>query len=790
MDERTLETLEFGALILLAARHVQTPSGRERIERLRPTADATAITAALHLTTECVDYLDAHGRFGLAGLEDLAPVLERLRIEGAALEPRQVLALERLLSVGKGLRESIRAAEPSGRFPLLGRLAAGVPDTRPLLEEIHGKVLPNGEIDDGASPGLRTVRREIAERRHRIQRTLESVLRAAPQAVQEEIITFRNGRFVIPVRTDARTRVPGVMHGLSSSGQTTFVEPMSVIDQNNDLVRLHEEEEIEIARILLALTDLLRHNADSLRALLEQVTLLDVAQAKAIFAREFDCSPPQISTDGSLELADARHPVLDHALRRAGGASVPISLALDAQHNVLVISGPNAGGKTVALKTVGLIALMAQMGFHVPARSARLPVFGRVFADIGDHQSIAANLSTFTAHMRNIAEAARGLAPPALVLLDEVGTGTDPDEGAALAVAIVDHFRRSGAVTIASTHYPRLKMWAEQTQGVRNASVEFDERTLRPTYRLILGTAGASSGIEIARRMNLPGEITAAAAALVEPDHARARDYLRRLKEELDEQEALSAALAEERAAVAERYAALEGDFARKEQRRAEEFSAALERVIADFRKESKSALRAIRDRAEASRLRRAADSEAARLRRRAGRLDPARAEAASPEGGAPPVEGGGELGVGDRVHVRALDREGVVESVQGDTFVIAIGALRYRSERGELLRLGPATPPEKPVRVAVAAQEGPAPDSELKVIGLTADEALDRVDRYLDQAFLAGLETVRIIHGHGKGILRRAIADYLSSHPQVERFAPAPPEGGGGGATVVELRR
>ncbi len=802
MDERTLETLEFGALILLAARHVQTPSGRGRLERLRPSTDATEIAAALHLTTECVAYLDAHGRFGLAGLEDLEPVLERLHIEGAALEPRQILALERLLSVGKGLRESVRAAEPSGRFPLLGRLAAGIPDTRPLLAEIHGKILPNGEIDDGASPGLRAVRREIAERRHRIQRTLESILRAAPQAVQEEIITFRNGRFVIPVRTDARTRVPGVMHGLSSSGQTTFVEPMSVIDQNNDLVRLHEEEEIEIARILLALTDLLRQNADSLRALLERVTVLDVAQAKAIFAREFDCSPPQISTDGSCELADARHPVLDHALRRAGGSSVPISLALDAEHNVLVISGPNAGGKTVALKTVGLIALMAQMGFHVPARSARLPVFGQVFADIGDHQSIAANLSTFTAHMRIIAEAARRLAPPALVLLDEVGTGTDPDEGAALAIAIVDHFRRSGAVTIASTHYPRLKMWAEQTPGVGNASVEFDERTLRPTYRLILGTAGASSGIEIARRMHLPGEIAAAAAALVEPDHARAREYLRQLKEALDEQEALSAALAEERAAVAEKYAALEGDFARKEQGRAAEFSAALERVIAEFQKESEGAVRAIKDRADASRLRRAADSEAARLRHRAGRLSPAEAPfakagalsaeagAISAEGGAPPAEGGGEIGVGDRVRVLALDREGVVESVRGDAVVVAIGALRYRSERGELLRLGQGAPPEKPVYRAAAPDEGPAPDGELKVIGLTADEALDRVDRYLDQAFLAGLETVRIIHGHGKGILRRAIAEYLASHPQVERFALAPPEGGGGGATVVELRR
>ncbi|MBN2337528.1 MAG: Smr/MutS family protein [Acidobacteria bacterium] len=790
MDERTLETLELGALIDLAARHVQTPSGRKRLERLRPSADAAEIAAALDLTGECVEFLAASGRFGLAGVEDLDPVMQRLHIEGTALEPRQILALERLLAAGKGLRESIRAAASPGHLPILGRMAAGIPDTRPLLEEIHGKILPSGEIDDGASPGLRAVRREIAERRHRIQRTLESILRASPQAVQEDIITFRNGRFVIPVRTDSRTRVPGVMHGLSSSGQTTFVEPMSVIDQNNDLVRLRDEEGIEIARILRALTDLLRHNADSLRVLLELVTELDVAQARALFAEEFQCVAPRISGDGTCELADARHPVLEHSLRRAGGAPVPISLELDGEHNVLVISGPNAGGKTVALKTAGLLALMTQMGFHVPARAARLPVFGQVFADIGDHQSIAANLSTFTAHMRNIAEAAGRLAPPALVLLDEVGTGTDPDEGAALAIAIVDHFRRSGAVTIASTHYPRLKMWAEQTPGVRNASVEFDERTLRPTYRLILGTAGASSGIEIARRMRLPEEIAAAAAALIEPDHARAREYLRRLKEALDEQESLGKALVEERAAVALKYSSLERDFARKEQERASEFTAALERVVADFQKESEGALRAIRDRTEAARARRAVEGEAARLRRRAGRLGPAAAEAGSAEGGAPSAEGGGEIGPGDRVRVLALDREGVVEGIQGETFVVAIGALRYRSERGDLLRLGPGSPPERAAYRADPPEEAPAPARELKVIGLTADEALDRVDRFLDQAVVAGLETVRIIHGHGKGILRRAIAEYLSSHPQVERFALAPPEGGGGGATVVELCR
>jgi DNA mismatch repair protein MutS2 len=797
MNDRTFAALELFDFIEMAALRAQTPPGRALIMRLRPSADSGEIRLELEITGECVAYQAVKGRFGLAGVEDLQDASARLHIEGNSLEPRQILAFERLLVVGKELKENIFGVEPSEHFPRLRGIAAGIPDVRPILSAIRGKVLPNGEIDDNASPELRAIRRDLSERRHRINRTLEAILKASPESVQDEIITFRNGRFVIPIRTDSRGRVSGVMHGLSSSGQTTYVEPMQVIDQNNDLVRLHEQEEIEIAKILFALTSIFRKNLGTVLGVLDAVAYLDSAQARALVSIEFQCSPPRISGNGDYILTDARHILLDRELRKTGGRPVPISLELDARRNALVISGPNAGGKTVALKTAGLVSLMAQMGFHVPAREAVLPVFEQIFADIGDQQSIAANLSTFTAHMRNIAEMA-DVTPPALILLDEVGAGTDPDEGAALAIAVIDAFRRAGAVTLASTHYPRLKIWASEIDGVRSASVEFDARALRPTYRLLLDVAGASSGIEIARRMNIPKEILAAALELIDPDHAAAREYLNRLRETLDEQARLRAALEEERKTVAEKYACLEQEYARREAGRSTEFEAALERVICEFRKESERAVRELKDRVDVARARRTAENLAAGLRRKSVRLQRSSAPAAVVRGEntgtvndatpLPPADTE-NIEPGDVVLVRSLNREGVADSIQEDVCVVAFGALKYRADLNDIEKIRDR---KKPVVVHGGSAISPDDEefvSELNVIGLNADEALDRVDRFLDQAYLAGGESVRIVHGHGKGILRSAIARFLEHHPQAARFAPAPPEKGGSGATVVILK-
>jgi DNA mismatch repair protein MutS2 len=571
---------------------------------------------------------------------------------------------------------------------------------------------------------------------------------------------------------------------------------MTVIDQNNDLVRLHEQEAIEISRILFSITESLRENIESVRLSLEIVTTLDVAQAKALFAAEFQCVPPRISEEKTYTLHNGRHILLEHSLRASGSKPVPISLTLDECHQILVISGPNAGGKTVVLKTVGLISLMAQMGFHVPASDAVLPVYDQIFADIGDHQSISANLSTFTAHMRNIAETAQRVQPPALILLDEVGTGTDPDEGGALAIAIVEYFRRIGATTIASTHYPGLKMWASQAEGVLNASVEFDERTLRPTYRLILGIAGASSGLEIARRMNLTEDILDRANELLEPSHAFSREYLQRLKETLEEQEHVRAALAEERTAVADKYARMEAEFAEREKSRKKEFESALSQIVEDFKAESAQAVRLVKDHIDAIRIRKQAEKQAMALHRKTAKLQNTAGIFQNSQGTGVSAQGAAigsmeELREGDRVNVQSLNREGIVESISGGTCHVMVGPLRYRADRDDLIKIRGSATPAPAVFSRNIRLDAPADsDSELKVIGLNVDEALSRVDKFLDQAFLNGLDNVRIIHGHGKGILRSAIAEFLSSHPQVESYALASPEKGGGGATLAKIRQ
>ncbi|HEX8185175.1 MAG TPA: Smr/MutS family protein, partial [Blastocatellia bacterium] len=514
---------------------------------------------------------------------------------------------------------------------------------------------------------------------------------------------------------------------------------------------------------------------------------------------------------------DARHPLLEHTLRQSGGTVVPISLEMDQEHQTMVISGPNAGGKTVVLKTVGLVCLMAQMGLHVPAEEAALPVFRQVLADIGDQQSIAANLSTFTAHMRNIAEMATSVAPPALILIDEVGTGTDPDEGAALGVAIVDFFRRAHATTIATTHYNPLKTWASQAEGVLNASVEFDEQTLRPTYRLIVGVAGASSGIEIARRMNVPAEIIDEAIALLDPAHIQASDYLKQLKSLVDEQAGLRAALEEERLATADKFANLDLEFARRETERRNEFESQLAQVIREFNEESARQLNTIKDKVAAARLKKESEARAAELRRSAGaRLRkqeasttgarvaiPAAASttagserAASEQEASAFIEEAGEIRERDRVIIKSLNREGMVESISDDTYTILVGSLRFRAKRDELQLIKSAAPPASKRAAALPAGVSASLDldsnfsSELNVIGSTVDQATDKVDKFLDEAYLAGAESVRIVHGHGKGALRRAITDLLKGHPHVDHFNQAPPNQGGAGAMLVELRK
>jgi DNA mismatch repair protein MutS2 len=815
VNKQAFTTLEYQHLLELIKRNAQTEAGQRRVEALAPLEDVSELRRELAVLAECVTLRTRGVKWWFNGLTDPSEAIGRLRVEGASLDPLSILQTAKLCEQAMSARAAILAERENA--PVLWGLVQDLPrELNTLIARVTNKILPNGELDDRASPELAAIRHEINVLRSRITRSLEGLMRRSAEAIQDELVTIRNDRFVIPVKADHRGRIQGVAHGYSSSGATAFVEPLETIDANNELQGLHESEAREIAKILFGLSEELRAQLAGIEMAAQAVAELDFINARAIFHQTFNCVIPEIQIEiaaygsGELELVEARHPLLEENLRATGGSVVPVSFALNDDKNAMVISGANAGGKTVVLKTTGLLALMALSGISVPARSARFPFYVSVLADIGDHQSLAANLSTFTSHVGNIARMLELCHAPALVLLDEVGTGTDPEEGSALGVAVVDHFRRvCNAHVITTTHYSGLKMYAGNEEGVVNASVEFDEKTLRPTYRLLVGVAGASSGLEIARRFGVPTPIVDDAMKSVKDSSLQASEYLRRIKREAEEAEALRLALEEERTAVAEKFASLDKEAAKREQERKSAFDQSVQRTIAEIEKRSRELVAKIADRTERIRLERESQRQIAEMKRTAERgvRIVRETQVVQPEPEGAPEEtpeyvpaAPREIVVGDKVKLRSFGSVGIVDQIKDGMAEVRVKSLRFR-EKLENLELVEATAPkpqqgklEKLRRSAEAETHLSAAEdkaqSELNVIGQTTDEAVDAVDKFLDEASLASLSKVRIIHGHGTGALRRAIGALLDGHPHVSRFLPAPPDQGGAGATLVELRQ
>lgn len=813
MNDQAFEALEYDAVRALVGARAETPMGRARAAQMAPLDELAAVHDALRAVGECRALRSRGADWSFAGLADPSSALARLRIRASALEPLELLNLARLCLATNDARAAIEAERD--RCPTLWRTVAELPPPTlgSVATRITERILPSGELDDRASPELARIRARLNRLRADITRLLEQVLRRFPEAAQDAIVTMRNDRFVVPIRADHRGRIAGVAHGFSSSGATVFIEPLEAVEANNELQALREEEERETARILLGLSDELRAHLDVLNRTVNAVAELDFVRAKALLAESTRATDPEVAERSPLELVEARHPILEENLRRTGGEIIPVSFKLDDDHAVMIISGANAGGKTVVLKTAGLLALMALSGLHVPARRARFPFYRSVLADIGDHQSLAANLSTFTSHMANIRRMMELCQPPALVLLDEVGTGTDPEEGSALGVAIVDHFRRAcGAHVIATTHYGGLKMYAATEKGVLNASVEFDERTLAPTYRLIVGLPGASAGLEIAQRCRIPPDVIEAARQRVSAASRAASDYLQHLRRETELAEALRRALEEEREAVAARYRELETEFAQREERRQREFEHELQAAVTAFERHAQELVAKIEDRIVRERAAREAERSAAQARRTAREAVARRAAQNTVAHGAARITRrradntaerptkAREIAVGDRVRLSTLGGAvGTVERIDGDQAEVRTGVLRFREKLRNLELLDKsaqeqdderwqrAVPPGTEVRVRTASREL---REELNLIGRTTDEAAEEIDRFLDEAYLNNLDRVRIIHGHGTGALRRAVADVLRAHPHVARFSLAPPEQGGAGATIVELKR
>ena len=854
MHEQAFKILEYPELQALIRRGAQTPMGQARVESLRPLTSVAELEKQLAAVAECVSLRKRGGAWTFSELGDPDEKLALLQVEGAILEPMAILEIRSLCDQAMSARASILAERETS--PVLWGFVGSLPvELNGLSARIANKILPTGEIDDRASPELARIRHEITGLRSRITRTLENLMRKSGEAIQDELVTIRNDRFVIPVKADHRGRVNGVAHGYSSSGATAFVEPLETIDANNELQALHEAEGREIFKILAGLTEELRAQLPAIELAADAVAELDFINAKAVFHQKFNCVIPQIGPagvsepattrtagastalsfpTGGLELTEARHPLLEENLRASGGSVVPVSFSLDEQNDTMVISGANAGGKTVVLKTAGLLALMALSGVPVPAREARFPFYASVLADIGDHQSLAANLSTFTSHVANISRMIDLCTAPALVLLDEVGTGTDPEEGSALGVAVVDHFRKAcSAQVMATTHYSGLKMYAANEAGVLNASVEFDEKTLQPTYRLIVGVAGASSGLEIARRFGIPDKVIGVALHSVKESSRQASEYLRRIKREAEEAESLRAALEEERAAVAEKFASLDKKAERQERERQIVFQRALEKTVSEFEKRSRELVATIQDRSERLKVERESQRRVGELKREAqratnvgGKRETISTGPASTSGRGVRVmrdgqvvkkekefeEGrvddeeytsteGREIVVGDTVKLRSFGSIGIVDSLKGDEAEVRVKSLRFREKLENLERVELSSPTKSKTEKFARLRESRGTEvqlktaqgngrSELNVIGQTTDEAVDAVDKFLDEASMASLTQVRIIHGHGTGALRRAIAELLKDHPHVARFAAAPQDQGGSGATVVELRQ
>jgi DNA mismatch repair protein MutS2 len=814
LREASAAALEWPRLREHIAGRTSSPLGRAWILALEPSSDQPWIDQQQQRTAEMRTMLTRGGSFEFHGLFDPRTLLDKARIDGAALEGIEIRDLLNVVERIAAWRNLIDPSPGSTRYDWPGIAALSAPllhhDLAPLLRMLRGKIEPDGSLNDDASPELRRIRRAM-ERQHRaIEESLRRSLRNLSEggSTQDELITIRGDRFVIPVKAEFKRRVPGVIHGSSSSGQTVFVEPLETIEQNNELVRLLDEEQSEIHRILVAMTRAIGEHSTAIHLGTAILAEVESHSARARFANALNCVRPEFTQE--LALTAARHPLLELRMRatalEAGTeptTPVPLTIILPHDARQLIISGPNTGGKTVSLKTLGLLSLMAQAGIPVPAEEAKLPLFRSVYADIGDAQSIERNLSSFSAHVVNLDRISREATPDSLVLLDELGSATDPEEGAALAVAIASHFLAAKAWCCITTHLTSLKVYAANHAGVLNAAVGFDQQTLTPTYELRLGVPGASAGLNIASRLGLAPDIIAAARAQMTTQTADIGAFLDQLHDQLTAASAERDALQLREKEVSREKARLEVEGRMEQKARTKELEVKLNSLIEDFAYQLRETVKAIDDKALAKKIARDSDLRMATLRRefseqfnstvvahntRADKNDPA-AQPHIPKG----------IKVGDLVKLKSLGRQARVDRIiDPKNFEVSMGPMKMRAaidDIADVESVKVVTPLEAArkrggITVATANNDTDYMTSEINVIGRTADEAQAEVERFLDRAFLAGLPRIRIVHGTGMGVLRRTLREYLRSHPHVTTITEPPQNQGGQGATEVELRQ
>ncbi len=794
--------LQFDELKELLAGYAGSTAGRALIHALEPRSERIPLEDDLAEVGEAIGYSrelsgaqeTARGaairlRFDqLPGIE--APV-RTLHVEGASLEGREILDLFQTLTLAGEYRTILLSA--STRYPRLGQRARMLADLREVIRRYRSAFLPDGSLADEASVALRRIRRDIERQQKSIQESLERFIRAhrTDGTLQEDFVTIREDRYVVPIVAGHKGRINGVIHGSSGTGRTLFVEPLETIDLNNQLVRLREDELREIERILAEITAALREHASEIAQTAEALAYFDCVFAKAAFALDFRASIPRFSSHPrKLVLRAARHPLLEAVLRKQRKPIIPISFELDEDRRCLLISGPNTGGKTVTMKTTGLLALMAHAAIPVPCEEAEFPLLDDVLADIGDTQSIAESLSSFSGHLLHVREMLARVTPDTLVLLDELGRATDPEEGGALGVAILDQFRQSGAFCLASTHLLPLKLYGAKTPGVLNGSMGFNESTLQPTYELRLGMPGKSAGLDIATRLEMPEAVLSHARAVLPRMQADFQELLAGLHRQMEDNTRRATEMEQAISHLSQREADLERDAVRREQQRQRDWQKKSESVIADFEARAQSLM----DTLSGTTTQRKSVDQAQRLVAKAKReFREQAAEAIAPPATASNASDRLDITEGARIRLKDVREIATVRRLlKNGMLEVEAGHLRMqvpREDVGEIL--APATEaPKSPKNIHVEA--APRLDSsyrELNLIGQRAEEAVEQVDKFLDSAALASVSRVRIIHGHGMGILKKAVGELLASNPHVSRFYPAAQSEGGAGATIVELR-
>lgn len=797
MDPKSHSRLELDKILKQLAGYASFSASRALLEALEPTADLEEARRRIAETSEARLLLEEREAVSIGGARDVRPYVSGA-VRGVTLTAEQLLEIKATLQAAAALKRTLEKV--ADRFPLLARIASGLDEGRRVVAAIAQVLDDEGQVLDSASPRLAQIRHDLHLAHSRLQSRLQAILNSGRYApyLQEALVTLREGRYVIPVKAEARGRVRGIVHDQSSSGATLFIEPLETVEINNEIRELQLAEQNEILRILREVSALVGEHAEAICQTVEALAALDAAFARARYANALRASAPQLVDfdparfpGSTVRLYRARHPLIDPQ------QVVPIDVELDPETYVLIITGPNTGGKTVALKTVGLLTLMAQCGLHIPAaEGSMLSVFNAVYADIGDEQSIEQSLSTFSAHLMHIIHILQQADERSLVILDELGAGTDPTEGAALARAILDELCQRGATTFVATHYPELKLYAHSMPGVRNASVEFDLETLSPTYRLIVGLPGRSNALAIAERLGLSSSIIERARGYVGVQDLHADDLLEeihRTREEIRQTQArllhTEAELNRQRDELRARLDNIE------EERRA---------ILEAARAEAHAELEALREEVRELRRRLRAipptylegtdlyeqvnhiEEESARL---SSLLETSAAQAASLQP-SEDIEGQQHvLQVGDRVYVPRLHTEGeVVALPNGDEVEVQVGQFRVRVEAAALeVRPRPQRREEAHYeRGGVSIPRTESPGLELHLRGMTLEEGLPRLEEYLDRAYMAGLPWVRIVHGKGTGTMRKAVRDLLRHHPLVREFKSAPANEGGEGVTIA----